>query len=783
MKTINKIILICIILSCPVLCIADSDVRIYRGIPTLFINDQPCNGNSLFVYNVEGTYSYEDAQWLPTFKSYIKKAKECGVTYLGFWFTFSLLGGSPQEPVTYGDEYDFSKMDSLFDYAFSQGVYILPAINADNPPLWWITTNTNNLQTSYDGLIDARASFHNPEYWDVADAYLSVIVNHYKNHPALLGWDIRIGVTAENNYGPSYIRDIENPPESWCDYSTHALNNFQDWLKTKYVTDANLRAAWNDPSMTFDLVEIPFPEADTTIVFPNTIEEANGPGETRPDMLDWLSFRLEEKRIEYEHFIGLIDQLDPDHVMAIDPASSVNQAIVTMTPHGMNDYIDLVRNPLADIVVRHPRISVDETRGPFNSTTKVLKMVVQNEVRLEKLVTFAMEDLGEKNTGIDSVDSIDRLETLTREISALGGNMGLVIGQVNSAAEYGLPRWGDNELDYFGQRNYLFNPETRPIPMESEYAILMDFIGEMPMYRFDIVEYAPSADRIILLEHLYEKRMAPDVISVDEIKDNPAMLSQYKGILLIHLSYIDTIAAQILHDYEQKSGKLFIGGRTGLFDKVGQFYPTSFCKLTGIPNAIQFEQKSVKEIWFGESDHPAIWNLENTQLDNNNTFYSLFCDWSSQGYQVLGYGKDVANNTYPSILSKGNIIIWFPRIGCSQTTERNLFFDNLFSGWGIPITSVEESDQEQPSSIMLLKNYPNPFNATTTLCFSIPYTDHTILKVFDILGREVAILVDEVKKAGMHKILFDASHLGSGVYFYQVKTGNAVQQRKMMVIK
>ncbi|HSR18380.1 MAG TPA: T9SS type A sorting domain-containing protein, partial [Ignavibacteriaceae bacterium] len=75
------------------------------------------------------------------------------------------------------------------------------------------------------------------------------------------------------------------------------------------------------------------------------------------------------------------------------------------------------------------------------------------------------------------------------------------------------------------------------------------------------------------------------------------------------------------------------------------------------------------------------------------------------------------------------------------------------------------------------------FNPISTIEFYIPQIIHVNLKVFDLLGNEVAELINKEKSAGRHKIDFDASGLSSGIYFYQLKAGNYIQTRKMMVIK
>ncbi len=88
-----------------------------------------------------------------------------------------------------------------------------------------------------------------------------------------------------------------------------------------------------------------------------------------------------------------------------------------------------------------------------------------------------------------------------------------------------------------------------------------------------------------------------------------------------------------------------------------------------------------------------------------------------------------------------------------------------------------------PSIFSLEQNYPNPFNPSTIISWQSPISSYQTLKVFDILGNEVATLLDEFKPAGKYEVEFDASKIPSGVYFYQLKTGNFFETKKMIVIK
>ncbi len=88
-----------------------------------------------------------------------------------------------------------------------------------------------------------------------------------------------------------------------------------------------------------------------------------------------------------------------------------------------------------------------------------------------------------------------------------------------------------------------------------------------------------------------------------------------------------------------------------------------------------------------------------------------------------------------------------------------------------------------PGEFALQQNYPNPFNPTTEIRYQTPEVVHVTLKLFDVLGREVATLVNEVKQAGTYTVLFDASNLTGGVYFYRMQAGDFVKTKKLLLLK
>lgn len=94
-----------------------------------------------------------------------------------------------------------------------------------------------------------------------------------------------------------------------------------------------------------------------------------------------------------------------------------------------------------------------------------------------------------------------------------------------------------------------------------------------------------------------------------------------------------------------------------------------------------------------------------------------------------------------------------------------------------------EDETTLPTEFALEQNYPNPFNPSTTLRYSIPTQSKVVIKVYDVLGKEIATLINEEKSVGTYEITWDAASLPSGVYFYQLKAGDFIQTKKMLLLK
>jgi Secretion system C-terminal sorting domain len=151
--------------------------------------------------------------------------------------------------------------------------------------------------------------------------------------------------------------------------------------------------------------------------------------------------------------------------------------------------------------------------------------------------------------------------------------------------------------------------------------------------------------------------------------------------------------------------------------------------------------------------------------------------WTQDGAKLIGSGASGSAEQGASVClsGDGNTAI----VGGSS--------DSLLRGavWIFTrnATGVRELTGNIPQRFRLDQNYPNPFNPTTTINYQLPTNSHVTLKVYDVLGREVATLVNESKNGGSYSVTFDGSKLASGVYFYRLEAGKVNDVKKLMLIK
>jgi hypothetical protein len=144
---------------------------------------------------------------------------------------------------------------------------------------------------------------------------------------------------------------------------------------------------------------------------------------------------------------------------------------------------------------------------------------------------------------------------------------------------------------------------------------------------------------------------------------------------------------------------------------------------------------------------------------------------------MAGYGTTVEPHSYSYIDAGYMGGVWEYRL-------KQLDLDNIvhYSDF-IVVDAVNAVAQETPKEFALLQNYPNPFNPKTVVSYHLPMAGTVRLAVYDLLGREVAALVNEWKPAGQHTVAFDASGLSSGVYVYRLESDGRSATRKLTLVR
>ena len=195
------------------------------------------------------------------------------------------------------------------------------------------------------------------------------------------------------------------------------------------------------------------------------------------------------------------------------------------------------------------------------------------------------------------------------------------------------------------------------------------------------------------------------------------------------------------------------------------------------------------------------WRTQAT-FGNENCSYclnSVHFENSSMGW-VVGGSQCQPGNGYARIILKTNNggINWeelsMPS-GVSSCHFNSVFFTNVLTGWTIGdngtilkttnggVVGFEPVNNETPIQFSLNQNYPNPFNPVTKISFNLPKSVDVKLTVFDVLGSEVTVLVNEKLNTGAYEVEWDGSNYPSGVYFYRITAGEFTETKKMILVK
>jgi len=139
---------------------------------------------------------------------------------------------------------------------------------------------------------------------------------------------------------------------------------------------------------------------------------------------------------------------------------------------------------------------------------------------------------------------------------------------------------------------------------------------------------------------------------------------------------------------------------------------------------------------------------------------------------------------------------WSSQIIGTTNWLSSVHFVDINTGWAVGdsgsiyhttnggVSFVEENEiGEMPTEFSLSQNWPNPFNSSSVIRYSIPQSSNVVIKIFDVLGNEKGTLINDEKSAGSYEIMWYAENLPSGIYFYQLKADNYIETKKMILLK
>jgi len=174
----------------------------------------------------------------------------------------------------------------------------------------------------------------------------------------------------------------------------------------------------------------------------------------------------------------------------------------------------------------------------------------------------------------------------------------------------------------------------------------------------------------------------------------------------------------------------------------------------------------------------VVWH---DQRDNSG-IDEIYYKRSTDGGSSWGADKQLTSESSfsfsPSVTAAGSIVhvVWQDyRDGNSE-----IYYKRDPTG---NVTGIESIDSEIPKEFSLSQNYPNPFNPNTTIQFALPKSGFVSLKIYNLLGREVALLVNEEKTYGTYTVKWNASGMASGVYFYRMQVDSFIETRKLVFLR
>jgi len=254
------------------------------------------------------------------------------------------------------------------------------------------------------------------------------------------------------------------------------------------------------------------------------------------------------------------------------------------------------------------------------------------------------------------------------------------------------------------------------------------------------------------------------------------------------VTFVGTKNMEVTKDTTIENKKYFVVENEYISFEV--FQPRMFLRVDSVTGLIYRYWQELNGEYIFHNLNPEIGDTIFHPAFQENPFYILE---DEQPINYLGidtyerrYWEYLPCSCYHTLIKGfGLARTFFSEFGGSESTLKGCVINGVLYGDTTFVVDVDDKLNLIPTEYKLEQNYPNPFNPSTKISYQLPVSGNVTLKVFDVLGREVATLVDEYRDAGSYNLEFRIENLelSSGIYFYQLKAGEFVETKKMLLIK
>ncbi|HYQ87745.1 MAG TPA: T9SS type A sorting domain-containing protein [Bacteroidota bacterium] len=234
-----------------------------------------------------------------------------------------------------------------------------------------------------------------------------------------------------------------------------------------------------------------------------------------------------------------------------------------------------------------------------------------------------------------------------------------------------------------------------------------------------------------------------------------------------------------------------IGGGTWVPDTAGIpaniFYfntllPDKNGNMLGLAGSVLYHQES--GTWVKKNVPAGISSISKISIDSSGALFVVRNEYVYPiGYRDVGVSVSTDNGATWNDLTHDTTTVQLLAAMGDTTYAVTLHGVTVLTRNGVVAGVIEQHSAGIPASYRLYQNYPNPFNPSTKILYELPRASYVRLSIYDVLGREVKVLVDAQIGAGQHQATFNAGNLSSGVYFYRLVAGTFMETRKLLLMK